>query len=127
MSATIYAGLTNPTRCAEVHQALKDGAKVKDLSERYGCAPSTIRNQAKRHEKAKLFSVSLERDGERTISVCHVITPGGAMAAAVAAFRHYSGTLKALELPGWRLRVSDEVFSLADVRKEAGPQKGREL
>ena len=126
MTATIYVGLTNPERCAEIHRALAGGAKVKDLAEAYGCSPTTVRNQARRHGKAARYTVVLQRDGERDLPLCDVITPGGAMGAAVAVFRHYAGTLKRLELPGWRLLVSDVAFKLEDVRKEASPKKGRE-
>lgn len=126
MTATIYAGIANPERCAEIHRALTGGAKVKDLAEAYGCSPTTVRNQSKRHEKAARYTVVLQRDGERELTLCDVITPGGAMGAAVAVFRHYAGTLKGLELPGWRLVVSDVAFKLEDVRKEASPKTGRD-
>jgi len=48
------------------------------------------------------------------------------MGEAVAVFRHYAGTLKGLELPGWHLLVSGVPFRLEDVRKEASPKKGRD-
>jgi len=77
MTATIYAGLANPERCAEIHRALSDGAKVRDLADAYGCSPTTVRNQAKRHEKAARYTVVLQRNGERDLPLCDVITPGG--------------------------------------------------
>jgi hypothetical protein len=41
----------------------------------------------------------------------------------VAAFREYPGSLKGLELPGWKLVVGSLSFALEDVRAESAPQR----
>jgi hypothetical protein len=51
------------------------------------------------------------------------VTPKGALAAAVAAFREFPGTLKGLELPGWKLLVGSTSFALEDVRGEAAHER----
>lgn len=84
-----------------------------------GVSRSTLARMAKAHESMRSYKVQLERDGSPTMSVCEVVTPEGAQAAAVAAFREYPGTLKNLELPGWRLRVGEASFSLENVRELA--------
>lgn len=87
-------------------------------------ARSTLRQMVLAHKAMKRFDVQLQREGSPTMRVCTVVTPRGAMAAALAAYREYPGTLKSLELPGWKLVAGTTAFALVDVRREATYRRG---
>lgn len=121
----LYVGPGSVARCAAAHAARLSAkaAKVplKQVAEEFGCTRSTLNAWADAHALMTQFTVKLARDGSPTMTVCAVVTPKGALAAAVAAFREYPGTLKGLELPGWKLLVGSQSFPLEDVREAAAP------
>ncbi|WP_161596279.1 hypothetical protein [Rhodanobacter glycinis] len=123
----IYVGPSSPARCAQAAEAVAAAKTNKDtlkeIAVDLGVSRGTLRRMVEAHKAMREYQVKLARDGAAPMAVCHVITPKGAMAAAVAAFREYPGTLKGLELPGWYLLVGDQRFQLHAVRDEAAPQR----
>lgn len=123
----LYTGPGTLEHCANAHQ-LRAAAKesktpLKEVAAGMGISRSTLRTWAEAHEQMATFEVKLAREGSPTMKVCTVITPNGALAAAIAAFREYQGTLKNLELPGWRMLVGEAGFTLEDVRESATPRR----
>lgn len=123
----IYVGPSSPARCAEAAAAV-EAAKItkdtqKEIASDFGVSRGTLRRMVEAHKAMHEYPVQLARDGSAPMAVCRVITPKGELAAAVAAFREYPGTLKGLELPGWYLLVGGQRFNLHDVRDEAAPQR----
>lgn len=124
MSATLFTGPGTPERCRDAAAALKERTgTIVAVAREFGVNRSTLKRMAAAHANMRTYSVTLQREGSPTMTVCQVITPKGALAAAVAAFREYSGTLKNLELPGWRLAVGEASFELVDVAKASGARR----
>lgn len=119
---SIVTGPGSPELCARAHAALAEGKAqgkaLKAIAADFGVARSTLRNYAHSHTHMRTWSVQLVRDGMKPMPVCQVTTPKGALAAALAAYREYPGTLKSLELPGWVLLVDDHRFELEAIREE---------
>ena len=114
-------------RCADAH-AMRQAAKaqnlpLKDVAAELGISRSTLRIWADAHEQMRTYTVTLQRDGSPTMTVCTVVTPRSALDAAAAAFREYPGTFKNLELPGWRMVVGEASFALEMVREVATPRR----
>lgn len=127
MPPPIYVGPSSPARCAQAAAAVVEAKTTKDtlkeIAADLGVSRGTLRRMVDAHKAMREYQVKLARDGSAPMVVCQVITPKGELAAAVAAFREYPGTLKGLELPGWYLLVGDHRFKLHDVRDEAAPQR----
>lgn len=129
MNGPLYVGPATQARCRDAHLAVAQAKITKDtlkeVAADFGVTPSTLQRMCEAHATMGTYEVTLEREGSASMTVCTVITPKGALAAAVAAFREYAGTLKGLELPGWKLRVNDVAFDLHDVRAEAARNHAR--
>lgn len=96
---------------------------LKEIAADFGVSRGTLRRMYEAHKAMQQYEVKLAREGSPTMAVCTVITPKGALAAAVAAYREYPETLKGLELPGWELLVGSRSFKLHDVREESAPAR----
>lgn len=123
----LYTGPGTLEHCAKAHQrrteAKESKTPLKEVAAELGISRSTLRTWADAHDQMASFDVKLAREGSPTMKVCTVITPSGALAAALAAFREYPGTFKNLELPGWRMLVGETNFKLEDVRGAATPRR----
>jgi len=119
----LYVGPATPERCAEAAEAVAAAKRIKatlkSVAADLGCTRGMLHKMVQAHGAMRSYAVTLWREGSREMPVCTVITPKGAQAAAVAAFREFPGTLKNLELPGWKLSVGDAVFDLLMIAGEA--------
>ncbi|MGN6234971.1 hypothetical protein [Dyella sp.] len=115
MTPPLYVGPSTQARCEQAAEARKT-QKLKEVAEALGVACSTARRMIAAHKAMRTFTVTLQREGSPTMTVCQVTTPKGGLTAALAAWREYPGTLKNLELPGWRLVVDGSAFELHELR-----------
>lgn len=123
-AATIFTGPGTPERCREAHEAMANRTgTIIAIARDLGVNRSTLKRMVAAHESMRTYSVKLQRAGSPSMLVCQVVTPKGALAAAVAAFREYPGTMKNLELPGWQLVAGDASFELSDVAKASGSRR----
>jgi len=107
-------------RCAQAHAEVaarkQNKRSLKAIAEELGISRGTLNKMCTAHGAMRSYEVTLAREGSPTMRVCTVVTPKGALSAAIAAFREYPGTLKGLELPGWRMLVNAASFPLEQVR-----------
>jgi predicted transcriptional regulator len=120
----LYVGPATAEQCrvaAELVAARAESKRtLKSIAEELGITRGTLHRIVQAHGAMRSYAITLQRDGEaRIIPLCTVLTCKGAMAAAVAAWRQYPGTLKNLELPGWRLCAGQASFRLPQVREAA--------
>lgn len=120
----LYVGPATAEQCrvaAELVAARAESKRtLKSIAEELGITRGTLHRMVQAHGAMRSYAITLQRDGEiRTIPVCTVLTGKGALAAAVAAWRQYPGTLKNLELPGWWLCAGRASFRLYQVRDAA--------
>ncbi|MBG5425798.1 hypothetical protein I5E39_23550 [Pseudomonas aeruginosa] len=94
MQPVIYAGLRNPERDKAIAEALHCKS-VAEVAEEYRRAPSSIRAAAKRIEDLSLFELTLTGGKDMQIGVVAAKT---FRRAALAAYRHFHGTFRHLEL-----------------------------
>lgn len=125
----IYVGPGTIELCAKAHAecaaAKQNKRTFKSIAEELGVSRATLHKLRTAHGSMRSYDVQLAREGSATMRVCTVVTPKGAPAAAVAAYREYAGSLKGLELPGWKLQAGDAAFTLEVVRAAASPNGDR--
>jgi hypothetical protein len=122
-AAPLYVGPGTPAGCQLAAEAIAAKKTQREVAADMGISRSTLRRYLDAAARMASFPVSLERDGSAPLRVCDVVTPKGELAAAIAVYREYPGTLKTLELPGWKLRVGGALIDLDTVRKAAGRSK----
>lgn len=122
-AAPLYVGPGTHTSCRAAAEAIAAKKTQREVAAEFGVSRSTVRRYLDAAANMAGYAITLERDGSQPLRVCEVITPKGPLAAAVAAYREYPGTLKTLELPGWKLRVGGALIDLDTVRKASGRAK----
>ncbi|MFK2904982.1 helix-turn-helix domain-containing protein [Dyella ginsengisoli] len=123
IAAPLYVGPGTPARCKAAADAVAAKKTQRAAAEEFGVSRSTLRRYLDAAANMAVYAITLERDGSQPLRVCDVLTPKGPLTAAVAAYREYPGTLKTLELPGWKLRVGGALIDLDTVRKASGRAK----
>lgn len=116
----LYVGPATAERCAQAHAAV-EAAKttrdtLKEIASDLGLSRDALRRLCAAHAAMRRYDVTLTRAGSATLPVCMVVTPKGAQAAAIAAFREFPCTFKHLELDGWTLVVNGRDFALHALR-----------
>lgn len=98
----LYVGTANPERDAAIaaELATMDAATV---ALHHGVSRTTVRAAAARHAALRRFDLWIEGSDTPPLRVCQAASCKPFTAVALAAYRAYPGTLKKLELPGWRL------------------------
>ena len=113
---TLNVGCANPERDAEIAAALASETP-KAVAARFGLSASTVRSAAARHASLRRFDLWIEGSDTPPLRVCHVASCKPFPSLSLAAYREYPGTLKKLELPGWRLTDGKGACaSIADIQ-----------
>lgn len=120
----LYVGPATAGLCREAAEAVAARAEskrtLKSIAEAMGVSRGTLHRMVQAHGTMHSYAITLRRiDETRVIPVCTVVTCKGPLAAAVAAWREYPGTLKNLELPGWLLCAGSWSKELHQVREAA--------
>lgn len=113
MQATLYAGLRNPARDMEIFQAIA-GKTVAEVATDFSLSPSTVRAAVKRIEDLSVYNLQLVGGGKAL-----AIGPVAAKSfrrAALAAYRHFCGTFRNLELNSWAVTDGETTISITDLR-----------
>lgn len=113
MQATLYAGLRNPARDMEIFQAVA-GKTIAEVAADFELAPSTVRAACKRIEDLAVFDLKLTGGGKQL-----VVGPVAAKSfrrAALAAYRHFCGTFRNLELNTWAVTDGESTISITELR-----------
>lgn len=112
---TLNVGLSNPVRDADIAAALATET-VGAVAAHFHVSRGTVRAAQARARALRRFDLYIEGTDTPPLRVCHVATCKPFTAVALAAYREFAGTLKKLELPGWRLTDGGGAFaSIADI------------
>lgn len=101
-AAPIYANVRDHDRDQQI-VTMRASSTTDEVANHFNISPSAVRAAIRRVRKAKVYTLFLERDGEKPQRIGEVITHRGFTAACVAAFRTYGEFFRGLELPGWRI------------------------
>jgi hypothetical protein len=115
---TLHVGVGNVERDAQIAAALSTDT-VGGVANRLGVTRASVRAALGRHRSMRefdLFLLSGDTPPQR-IRVCHVVAAVPFTSVALAAWRAYRGTLKRLEVPGWRLTDGSQCCSVADLQQ----------
>ena len=113
MQATLYAGLRNPARDMEIFQAVA-GKTIAEVATDFELSPSTVRAACKRIEDLAVFDLKLTGGGKQL-----AVGPVAAKSfrrAALAAYRHFCGTFRNLELNTWAVTDGEQTISITELR-----------
>lgn len=114
MQATIYAGLRNPARDMEIFQAVA-GKTIAEVAADFELSPSSVRAACKRIEDLAVFDLKLTGGGGNSIAIGSVAAKSFRR-AALAAYRHFCGTFRNLELNTWAVTDGESTISITDLR-----------
>ncbi|MGM8935110.1 hypothetical protein ACS8E9_09535 [Pseudomonas neustonica] len=113
MQQAIYAGLRNPERDLSILYRIEQKS-VAEVAAELKCAPSTVRAAAKRIADLKLYTLKLTGGGV-DMPICAVYAKTFRR-AALAAFRHYCGTFRNLELSTWQVTDGTHSIDITELR-----------
>jgi len=112
---TLYVGMANPVRDADIAQALTVET-IGAVAAHFNVSRTAVRAAAARHAARRDFDLLLTGPDTPPVRVCHVVSCKPFTAVALAAFRTYAGTLKKLEIPGWKLTDGHASCTVADIQ-----------
>lgn len=113
MQPVIYAGLRNHERDKAIAEALHCKS-VAEVAEEYRRAPSSIRAAAKRIEDLSLFELTLTGGGKDM--QIGAVSAKTFRRAAMAAYRHFHGTFRHLELDIWAITDGTRRMAIGELR-----------
>ena len=113
----VWQGIKNPEIYMKIAQALEAGEDAAQLAKQYGYRARTVKKIGLRMSRLKLHRLALS-DGEQRIEIGTIAAGGGFVSAAIAAYRHFHGLFKSLELPSWVIDDGTDRITVLALRNE---------
>jgi hypothetical protein len=114
MSNIIYAGLRNPQRDQQIHDALVENSAA-EVAEQFNLSKSTVKAAQKRISELCIFDLALSDGYGKKIPVGKVAAKSFRR-SALGAYRHFYGTFRNLELNQWIVSDGNQQISIQDLR-----------
>jgi len=112
----VWQGIEDPDIYLKIAQALGAGEDAAKVAKNYGYRPRTVKKIAARMARLKLHHLMLV-DGDQKIEI-GTIAAGGFISAAIAAYRHFHGLFKSLELPTWVIDDGTDRITVMALRND---------